>query len=96
MRSMATVRPLGDVRVAWAGRAPHAMNASATQDASMEHAASHGSVTVRRDGAASSATRTSTTAPITNPVQTEPPAPTPDRVATPAPVGPALEEPTVS
>lgn len=95
-RSTATARPQGAVHAAWAGRAPPVMNAFATLAASTGRAASHGSVTVRRDGGASSVTRTSTTAPTTSPVPTVQPAPTRARAATPAPADPASEEPTVS
>lgn len=50
--SMATVKPLGAVHAAWAGKAPSAMNAYVTRAAFMGCVASHGSVTVRRVGEA--------------------------------------------
>lgn len=96
VRSTVTARPQGDVRVVWAGRAPPATNASATQVASMEHAANRGSATARRAGGASSVTKTSTTAPITSPVPTGQPALTRVREATPALAGQDLVAPIVS
>lgn len=84
------------VSVVWGGRGPPATSACIIRAACTGPARSRGSVCVRRVGAASSATRTSITAPTTNPVLTAPPAPTPDRAATRAPAGRVTVAQTVS
>lgn len=95
-RSTVTASHLVSVSVVWGGKGPPAASACITRAACTGPARSRGSVCVRRAGAASSVTRTSTTAPTTNPVLTAPPAPTPDREATPAPAGRDMVAQTVS
>lgn len=84
------------VSVVWDGRGRPAASVCITQDACMGPARSRGSVCVRRDGEASFVTRTSTTAPTTNPALMAPLAPTLDRAATLAPAGQDMGAQTVS
>lgn len=93
---MVTASHLVSASVVWDGRGHPAASVCITRDVYMGLARSHGSVCARRAGEASSVTRTSTTAPTTNPVLMAPPAPTPDRAAIPAPADQDMEAQTVS